>query len=272
MATYAIGDIQGCYAELRLLLKKVQFKPAKDRLWLAGDLVNRGPDSLNVLRYVRDLGDAAQLVLGNHDLHFLAIAYGVRKTRRQDTLDKLLKAKDLKDLAQWLIKQPLALYDPERQFVMTHAGIPPIWDLNDLLRYAEEASQSLQAEDQSKRLKNLFGNQPDIWEDSLSGDDRLRVIINYLTRMRFCSANGHLELHTKGIASKPPAGYAPWFVHPSRLPEGMQVLFGHWAALGGKTDNKNIHALDTGCAWGEKLTALRLDDGRRFQVAAKKSK
>lgn len=271
MATYAIGDIQGCYPEFKQLLKDISFRPERDRLWLAGDLVNRGPGSLDVLRLVMDLGTSVQTVLGNHDFHLLAVALGIRKPKRSDTLDKLLKAKDSTDLLAWLGQQPLLHHDPELNFVMTHAGIPPAWSLGQAKALAAEVELEMRSPRQKKLLEKLFGNKPALWKEDLKGYERHRCIVNYLTRMRFCAPDSTLELETKSEASSAPKGFAPWFTYPSQVLKETRILFGHWAALEGHTGIAGIHALDTGCVWGSKLTALRLEDQQVFQVKAQKS-
>jgi len=268
MATYAIGDIQGCYREFRQLLEKINFQPARDQLWLAGDLVNRGDGSLEVLRYVVELGRSVKVVLGNHDFHLLAVACGLRKTKRSDTLDKLLKAKDAPDLLAWLGEQPLLYHDPELNFVMTHAGIPPIWNLAKAKAVAAEVELEMRSSRQKKLLENLFGNQPNLWSDDLKGYDRQRCIVNYLTRMRFCAPDSSLELETKNEPVNAPKGFAPWFTYPSQVLQESRIIFGHWAALEGHTGVAGIHALDTGCVWGQQLTALRLEDQKLFQIEA----
>lgn len=270
MATYAVGDLQGCYDELKQLLKKIDFHPARDRLWCVGDLVNRGPGSLDVLRLITDLGSSAQVVLGNHDFHLLAVAQGLRKTKRSDTLDKLLKAKDAPQLLAWLAQQPLLHYDAELNAVMTHAGIPPIWSLAQAQALAAEVELELHSSRQRDFLSRLFANDPLCWSDQLTGAERHRAIVNYLTRMRFCRADGTLELETKSEAANAPVGYAPWFHYPSQIAPQTRLLFGHWAALKGRTGRAGIFSLDTGCVWGECLTALRLEDQQLFQVPAQK--
>ncbi len=270
MATYAIGDIQGCYQEFRQLLQLIDFQPQRDQLWLAGDLVNRGEGSLEVLRLVVSLGSSVRVVLGNHDLHLLAVACGLRKTKRSDTLDSILKAKDAGKLLAWLGEQPLLHHDEDLGFVMTHAGIPPAWSLAKAKALAAEVELEMRSSRQKKLLEKLFGNKPALWQADLKGYDRHRCIVNYLTRMRFCAPDSSLELETKSEASRAPAGYAPWFTYPSQVLQEARILFGHWAALEGQTGVKGIYALDTGCVWGNQLTALRLEDQEIFQVQALK--
>lgn len=264
MSTYAIGDVQGCLESLQCLLKKIAFDPARDRLWLVGDLINRGPDSLATLRFLYRMRAALVVVLGNHDLHFLAVAHGLRKKGKQDTLDSLLQAPDCAELVTWLRQQKLLHHDAALGFTMVHAGIPPQWDLRQAQAYAREVEAVLQGPDSSAYLANMYGNQPNHWDDSVSGWARLRLITNYFTRMRFCNAAGDLELETKEAAAAAPEGYAPWFSFAQRKTCDDNIVFGHWAALEGRVHTPNVYALDTGCVWGGALTALRLEDMQRF--------
>ncbi len=269
MASYAVGDIQGCLKQLIALLEKVKFDKQHDQLWLAGDLVSRGHDSLGVLRMVKDLGRSAIVVLGNHDLHLLAADAGIKSIRPENELSRVLKAKDRKELMEWLRKQPLIYYDKKFNTALVHAGIPPNWSLHEALDRAAEVERALQGKKSHDFLKAMYGNEPDVWSDKLKGQARLRLITNYLTRMRFCDKKGRLELKTKSGADDPPKGFAPWYSHPSHKCANKTILFGHWAALMGKTDKENFIALDTGCVWGAKLTAYRLDDGKRFHIGCK---
>lgn len=267
MSTYAIGDIQGSYQPLLRLLERIQFDPAADRLWLAGDLVNRGPDSLAVLRFLYQIRHAVTLVLGNHDLHLLAVARGQRPGSARDTLDELLQADDCAVLLGWLRHGKLLHHDPELQFAMVHAGIPPQWNLTEACAHARELESVLQDADENlydQFLAHMYGNQPSTWQPPLTGYDRLRLITNYFTRMRFCTADGTLELETKTGATGAPPGFLPWFAHPHRKTRDDKIIFGHWAALQGRANTPNIYALDTGCAWGGSLTALRLEDEQLF--------
>lgn len=266
MSTYAIGDVQGCFEELQLLLKKIQFKPQQDQLWFVGDLVNRGPDSLAVLRYLIDIQDSIKVVLGNHDLHLLALAAGIEAIKRQDTLEQVLAANDVNELLNWLRAQPLIHYDSHFDIVMTHAGIYPYWSLAQTQVYAAEVTQQLQQPDYVQFLAAMYGNEPIIWNEKLTGNDRWRFIINALTRMRFCSLRGELDLKTKEGLAQQPKGYLPWFKIPQRTANQHTIVFGHWAALNGVTHESKVLALDTGCAWGNELTALRLEDRKRFSV------
>lgn len=262
MATYAIGDIQGCYDEMRRLLDTIGFDPAQDRLWLVGDLVNRGPQSLEVLRYLRGLGDRAITVLGNHDLHLLVVAAGVRKPHRGDTLDALLAAPDRDELLDWLRRQRLMHVDAG--YAMVHAGLLPQWNIAQALALAREVETALQGPDYGEFLNCMYGNAPAQWHDDLSGYDRLRVIVNAMTRLRLCTPDGAMEFtHKTGLAGAP-AGYLPWFDVPGRAGSDTPVLFGHWAALG-LILRPEVLGLDSGCVWGRRLTAVRLEDRRVFQ-------
>ena len=266
MATYAVGDVQGCLAPLEQLLERVQFDPDRDRLWVAGDLINRGPDSLGALRLVKNLGASATMVLGNHDLHLLGVVHGARKQNKKDTLSPILRAVDRGELLDWLRRQPLLHHDPALGYVMTHAGIPPVWSLAQAQARAAEVEAVLRADDYSEFFAHMYGNDPEGWRDDLTGWDRLRVIVNYFTRMRFCSPSGRLNLKAKEGPESAPPGFAPWFSYPNQLGD-QKVLFGHWAALEGKTHNPQIIALDTGCVWGNALTMMRLEDEERFEIS-----
>lgn len=260
MATYAIGDIQGCFESLQCLLEKIAFNPELDTLWLVGDLINRGPDSLATLRYLYSIRSSIEFVLGNHDLHFLAVAYGLRKKGQSDTLDPLLNAHDLQELIDWLIQGKLLHTDENLGFTMVHAGIPPIWSLQQAQAHAREVEAVLQSRYCRDFLSSMYGNQPNRWKNKLIGLDRLRLITNYFTRMRFCNDEGMLELETKESMAAAPLGFSPWFSFAKRKTGGDKIIFGHWAALEGNTNTPNIYALDTGCVWGGALTALRLED------------
>ena len=262
MATYAIGDIQGCYDEMRRLLDSIGFDPAQDRLWLVGDLVNRGPQSAEVLRYLRGLGERAISVLGNHDLHLLVVAAGVRKPHRGDTLDALLAAPDRDELLDWLRRQRLMHADAG--YAMVHAGLLPQWSIAQALALAREVEAALQGPDYGEFLNCMYGNSPAQWRDDLAGYDRLRVVVNAMTRLRLCTPAGVMDFtHKTGLADAP-AGYLPWFDVPGRASSDTPVLFGHWAALG-LTLRSDVLGLDSGCVWGRRLTAVRLEDRRVFQ-------
>lgn len=266
MATYAIGDVQGCFAELQQLLELIKFDIAHDRLWFVGDLVNRGPESLQVLRFVKSLGDRATIVLGNHDLHLLAIFYEQDILLKQHTLIQVVQAPDAKELINWLRCQPLLHHDADLGYVMTHAGIYPLWDLAEAQQYAHEIETILCSDQIADFLAPMYGDRPDIWDENLTGIDRLRFFINAFTRMRFCTPQGKLEFTTVGDLSKTPAGYEAWFDIKNRKTKDEKILFGHWAALQGKVDVPNVYALDGGCVWGGKLIAMRLEDEQRFSV------
>lgn len=266
MSIYAIGDIQGCYNELEKLLTEVRFDARQDKLWFTGDLVNRGPDSLKALRFIKALGENQITVLGNHDLHLLAVAYGVRHQHKGDTLDEVLNASDKIELIEWLRHRPLLHLDSAAGYVMTHAGLAPSWNLDMACELAHEVEVVLRGSGPAAFLAQMYGNLPDKWRDELSGAERYRCIINYFTRMRFCYPDGRLELAYKGeIAGKPPE-LIPWFDVPGRVSVDVKILFGHWAALNGHTSMPSLFALDTGCVWGNCLTALRLEDEKRFSV------
>jgi bis(5'-nucleosyl)-tetraphosphatase (symmetrical) len=258
MAVYAIGDIQGCHLELLRLLERLRFDPAADRLWLTGDLVNRGPDSLAVLRFVQSLGEAATTVLGNHDLHLLAVAAGLRPLKRGDEgLEPVLAAPDCDALLDWLARQPLLHRDEALGWTMIHAGLPPQWDLDTAAACAREVEAALER-DREGFLAAMYGNRPDCWADSLDRADRLRFTVNCLTRLRFVDAAGRLLLSYKGTVQDAPEGAIPWFRHPGRLSAGERIVAGHWSALG-YVDEAGVVTLDTGCVWGGSLSAVRLD-------------
>lgn len=266
MATYAIGDIQGCFSALTRLLKTVDFNSDKDRLWIAGDLINRGPESLQTLQFLYKIRENLDIVLGNHDLHLLAVAAGFKKPTPSDTLDDILKAPIRDKLLNWLKQQPLIHHDSALNYTMVHAGIPPQWSISESLTYAKEVENILSSEDINAFLSVMYGNEPNHWDESLTGMDRLRLITNYFTRMRFCTPTGDLELKTKSHVNDAPTGYYPWFDITHRKTKNDNIIFGHWAALEGKTRQNNIFALDTGCVWGGKLTAMRLEDRTIFSV------
>ena len=259
MATYAIGDIQGCFDEFQNLLELISFGP-NDRLWLCGDLVNRGPKSLETLRFIKQLGDQAHSVLGNHDLHLLAVHHDRVRKKKSDTLDEILNAADREELMHWLQQQPLLHTDPALNFSMVHAGIPPDWTINTAQKRAQEVENILRSSSAPTFFEHMYGNVPDTWSDNLKGWKRLRTITNYLTRMRFCTPGGKLEFASKGGLETQPDGFLPWYKHPHRKTARENIIFGHWAALQGATGIRNVYALDTGCIWGLQLTALRLDD------------
>jgi bis(5'-nucleosyl)-tetraphosphatase (symmetrical) len=261
MSTYAVGDIQGCYDELRRLLDRIAFDPAVDTLWIVGDIVNRGPKSLESLRFIRSLGDAAVTVLGNHDLHLLVVAAGVRKPHRGDTIDDILRAPDRDELLAWVRSRKLM--HAAGGHALVHAGLLPQWTITEALGLAREVEAALQGPDHAELLVNMYGNTPVAWDASLSGYDRLRVIINAMTRLRLCDARGVMEFSNKTATNLPP-GYMPWFDVPGRASADTPIVCGHWAALG-LTLRDDLVAIDTGCVWGRELSALRLEDRRLYQ-------
>jgi len=263
MATYAIGDVQGCYDELRRLLGEFDFRRGRDKLWFVGDLVNRGPKSRDVLRYVASLGDAAVTVLGNHDLHLLAQYEGVEKLKAKDTFQDVLDAPDAPELIDWLRKR--AMMHAEGEYAMVHAGILPGWSVDKALELGAEVEAALRARKYRDFLQRMYGNGPDTWRDGLSGWDRLRVIVNAMTRMRFCNREGKMELEAKG--ARAPRGYRPWF-ETRPIGEATTIVFGHWSQLGLKLREKQA-GLDSGCVWGGRLSALRLEDRKLYQVGCK---
>ncbi|MBU2953288.1 symmetrical bis(5'-nucleosyl)-tetraphosphatase [Marinobacter sp. F3R08] len=261
MTDYAIGDIQGCYEQLREVLAKVDFSPSRDRLWVAGDLINRGPSSLATLRYIESLGNSAVVVLGNHDLHLLAVALGGHRARRKDTLNDILEAPDHDRLIAWLRQQHLCVHDPARNLVMAHAGLPHIWSVSHAVACAREVEAVIRGNSAREYFTHMYGNHPDCWNDNLEGMDRWRIITNYFTRMRFIAPDGTLELSTKEAIDSAPDGFEPWF-HFARN-DDVRVVFGHWAALEGKTGSDRFMGLDTGCVWGGALTMMNLDSGEK---------
>ena len=263
MPTYAIGDLQGCHDSLLSLLDAIQFDPKADRLLFVGDLVNRGPDSLGVLRLIKSLGDAAISVLGNHDLHLLALAEGYGRVHKGDTLDEILEAPDREELLHWLRHQKLAWR--EGDFLMVHAGVLPDWSPDDTMARAAEAEAVLQGKDYRDFFAQMYGNAPIAWAPELQGIERLRVIVNAFTRLRYCSAAGEMEFHHKGAPGTQPAGWLPWFEVPGRKSAEATVIIGHWSTLG-LINRSDLIALDTGCLWGSKLTAIRLEDRQVFAV------
>ena len=263
MAIYAVGDIQGCHAELVQLLDHIKFDLAADQLWLVGDLVNRGPGSLEVLRLVKGLGDSAITVLGNHDLHLLAVAEGVAELHRSDTLNEVLNAHDRDELLHWLRNQ--RLLHAEGGYVLVHAGLLPQWSVEQAVSLAHEVEHALRGENHAVFLARMYGNAPHQWDDKLTGYKRLRVVVNAFTRMRICTKEGEMEFRFKGEVENIPAGYLPWFDVPGRASRDATVIVGHWSALG-LLLRKDVIALDTGCLWGGPLTAIRLEDRQLFQV------
>lgn len=264
MRLFAIGDLQGCLDPLQRLLEQLCFDPATDHLWFCGDLVNRGPQSLQTLRYVRDLGDRATVVLGNHDLHLLAVAAGVIELKKTDTLQPVLQAPDRDELLEWLRYRPLAVY--QHDLLLVHAGAAPQWDVPDVVQLASEVEQQLRSKDHVELLKKMYADQPDTWNAQLRGYPRLRCIINYLTRLRYCDRDGRICHRAKGPPGTQPDGYLPWFQVPGRALAATPVVFGHWSTLGA-VDDPNVIALDSGCVWGGALSAVQLlPCAKRFSV------
>lgn len=266
MTIYAIGDVQGCFQELTKLLKLINFDSAKDTLWFTGDLVNRGPQSLEVLRFIKSLGDKQRTVLGNHDLHLIALAYGFAKPHHSDTLTPILTAPDRDELINWLREQPLFIHDQETNFVMAHAGLAPNWTLEIAKKCAAEVETVLRGSSPEDFLQHMYGNQPDYWDDHLTGVDRLRSITNYFTRLRLCHPDGRIDFSYKGALSDKPADLIPWYEITPRANAELKIIFGHWAALEGKASVSSVFPLDTGCVWGRSLTAMRLSDQQLLQV------
>ncbi|MCY1281402.1 Bis(5'-nucleosyl)-tetraphosphatase, symmetrical [compost metagenome] len=273
MTAYAVGDVQGCLDQLKCLLEQVRFDPAKDELWLVGDLVNRGPKSLETLRFLYSIRDSVVCVLGNHDLHLLAVANNIERLRKADTLREILEAPDRADLLDWLRRQKLLHYDEQRDVAMVHAGIPPQWSLKKALKRAAEVEEALQDDARLPLfLDGMYGNEPARWDGDLHGVTRLRVITNYFTRMRFCRADGTLDLKSKEGLDTAPPGFAPWFSYPERKTRGQKIIFGHWAALEGKCNEPGLYALDTGCVWGGAMTLLNIDSGERISCSCKENR
>ncbi len=276
MATYAIGDIQGCYLELQNLLNEINFNEREDILWFSGDLVNRGPQSLETLRFIKKLEDNAKVVLGNHDLHLLAVASNVRALSKNDTIDQILIADDLDELITWLKALPFLITDSDLNFTMIHAGLPPQWSLETARMLAKECEVILQSKKKNELLTNMYGDTPNIWTDSLDNYARQRFIINCFTRIRFCKNNGEIELNTKVEPGKQNIGLVPWYSLPNRETKNDKIIFGHWSTvhLGNEKNFKdhNVYPLDTGCLWGGKLTAMRLENEEIFSVPSEQKK
>jgi bis(5'-nucleosyl)-tetraphosphatase (symmetrical) len=263
MATYAIGDVQGCAAALFALLDHIGFDAARDRLWFVGDLVNRGPQSAEVLRFVKSLGNAAVVVLGNHDLHLLTVAAGHAQPRADDTLEAVLAAPDCAELLDWLRRR--SMVHSEGEYLLVHAGLLPAWSRHDAVELGHEVERELRGERYRDFLAQLYGSRPASWSPSLTGADRLRVIVNAMTRMRFVSAAGVMDLSAKGGEADASPGYLPWYDVPGRKSADATVVCGHWSALGLKL-RADLLSLDTGCVWGGALTAVRLEDRHIYQV------
>lgn len=276
MSTYAIGDLQGCYSELQDLLNKINFDETNDQLWFVGDLVNRGPVSLQTLCFVKSLGNSAKVTLGNHDLHLLAVANNVRKPHRKDTLDEILNANDSDELLEWVRHQSLLVNDPELNFTMVHAGLPPQWSMGQAKELAQETELFLQSDQFSDFINHMYGDKPDIWSDTLKDDDRHRFIINAFTRIRYIDKNGKLNIKESGAPGTQDESLTPWYALRSRKTINDKIIFGHWSTvhLGNEKNFKqyNVYPLDTGCLWGGSLTAMRLEDEKIFSVPSRQPK
>jgi len=257
MAIYAIGDIQGCYDQLRRLLDELKFDPALDQLWLVGDLVNRGPKSLETLRFLKGLGSAAVTVLGNHDLHLIATVVSLGKSGKKDTLSAIMRAHDCDELVNWLRHQHLFYHND--QYCMLHAGLPPQWDFEQTKKMARETEGAIQGPDYQRFFRSMYGNKPSVWQEDMPKYERMRFAINCFTRMRYCTADGTLDFSQKGAPGTQPDNLLPWFAVPGRKSLDMKIIFGHWSTLGFYQDY-NCYSIDTGCLWGGQLTALKLDE------------
>ena len=267
MATYAIGDIQGCYSALMKMLDLIDFDPGCDRLWLVGDIVNRGPQSLETLRFVKQAGDAVITVLGNHDLHLLMVDAGIARCNTGDTIQSILNAPDRDELLHWLRHQ--RLFYVEGDYAMVHAGLLPDWSVAKAAQLAREVETALRQDDYPYVFAQLYGNEPDYWCDDLTGAERLRVIINAMTRMRVCGLNGRMNFSYKGTLHDIPAGFLPWFEMPQRASRDYKIVCGHWSALGLHVSG-SVASLDSGCVWNGWLSAMRLEDKRVFQIRCDK--
>ena len=271
MSSYAIGDIQGCYDELKSLLNEVNFQTDKDELWICGDLINRGPKSLECINFLYSIRENCHITLGNHDLHFIAVAKKIRDKSNSDTFQDILKDPLIEKYVDWLLNlsfhhiDKIKINGEVKTFLLTHAGVPPHWTKEDLINNSLELSEILKGPNSEKLLRNMYGDKPNHPSEYNSNQERLRLNINYFTRMRFCKKDGSINLKYKGKANDAPKGFMPWFEHDLKIFENpIHILFGHWAALEGLTGKRNVTALDTGCVWGNKLSALRLEDNRIF--------
>jgi len=272
MSTYAIGDVQGCFKELLQLLDKINFDETNDRLWFVGDIVNRGPASLEVLNFVMKLGDSAVTVLGNHDLHLLALAEGVMLPKKSDTLTAILSSPDKQELITWFRQQALMHHDKDLNITMVHAGLPPQWGIDQAMELASEVTQFLSSGDYLSFLEVMYGDTPALWNENLTGNDRLRFIVNCFTRIRYLNGKHELNFSEKGAPGSNDEHLTPWFAIDDRKSKHDKIIFGHWATLhlGNIQDFTpyNIHPIDTGCLWGGKLTAMRIEDEKLFSVPA----
>lgn len=265
---FAIGDLQGCLTEFDALLAKIQYDRHQHRLWLCGDLINRGPDSIGVIRRIQELPVEPVIVLGNHDLHFLAVHSGAKPMKASDTFDDMLDSPDSDAICDWLASQKLVYHDSNFGFTMAHAGIAPMWSIEQAQAFGREVEAVLNSNQRDELFNNMYGNKPAKWSDDLASWDRLRVIINYCTRMRYCDADGTLALKCKVPPGFQPDNLMPWYQVPNRPAAQDKIIIGHWASLWGKANTPNIYALDTGCVWGGELTAMRLEDEQLFSVPA----
>ncbi len=261
--TFAVGDLQGCLEPLQRLLDAVNFDESQDQLWCVGDLVNRGPDSLGTLEFLHSIRKSLKITLGNHDLHLLAVAHGEKKIKKDNDLSRIIESENADTLFKWLRKQPLLQWDKDKNLAMCHAGIPPMWDLKTAKALSKEVQTILKSSRHIYLYRAMYGNTPDLWDDNLKGMERLRVIVNYFTRMRFLGPNGELDLDNKQNRNVTDKNLKPWFSYPNKLKK-TQLLFGHWAALEGMFDHPQITGLDTGCVWGGPLTLQHIETGKRY--------
>ena len=276
MSAYAIGDIQGCYSELQNLLNEINFDERRDELWFTGDLVNKGPKSLQTLRFIKALGVNAKITLGNHDLHLLAVAKNIQPLLKKDTIQEILAADDVKELIDWLKSRPLLITDDNLNFTMVHAGLPPQWSLENAKEFAKECELILQSEKINKLLAEMYGDTPNIWVNSLQDYAKQRFIINCFTRIRFCNSDGMLDFDTKVAPGKQKTSLIPWYSLPNRKTKDNKIIFGHWSTvhIGNEKNFKqyNVYPIDTGCLWGGRLTAMRLEDEKVFSVPSEQQK
>jgi len=259
MTTYAIGDVQGCFEPLQRLLNKIHFDATKDTLWFVGDLINRGPQSLETLRFIYSLKNRVKVVLGNHDIHLMAVAWAGAEKKKADTLDEILNAPDCEGLLSWLASQPLIHHDPTLNMTMVHAGIAPQWTIQEAIQYSKEVETVLQSKKRNHFLRYVYGNEPNQWSPELTEIDRWRYIVNSFTRMRYCYGDGSLNLNFKGELDQAPSDLTSWFLMHERKTKNDTIVFGHWASLNGEVSTPHLYAIDTGCAWGRTLTALCLE-------------
>ena len=276
MSTYAIGDVQGCYSELQNLLNEINFDERRDELWFAGDLVNKGPKSLQTLRFIKALGVNAKITLGNHDLHLLAVAKNIQPLLKKDTIQEILAADDVKEIIDCLKYSRLLITDDNLNFTMVHAGLPPQWSLENAKEFAKECELILQSEKINKLLAEMYGDTPNIWVNSLQDYAKQRFIINCFTRIRFCNSDGMLDFDTKVAPGKQNTSLIPWYSLPNRKTKDNKIIFGHWSTvhIGNEKNFKqyNVYPIDTGCLWGGRLTAMRLEDEKVFSVPSEEPK